>query len=102
MSDSEITASFERLGYKVNIGQIAFTTESVEDFYKARENYWTRAGKVKLYDPPGLLSIENAQPKPNQPTRDIIIISLGYARAVMGVITPKPDLEIPRYAQDMD
>jgi hypothetical protein len=102
MSDAEITARFERFGYHVLIDQIAFTTESVEDFYRAREDFWTRGGRVKLYEPPGLLIIEKAQPKPNQPTRDIIVLSLGYARAVMGVLSPKSDVEIPRYARDMD
>lgn len=41
MSDSEIVSRFERLGYKVSIDQIAFTTESVEDFYNARETLWS-------------------------------------------------------------
>lgn len=100
MSDSEITARFARLGYKVTIDQIAFTTESVEDFFTARNN-WNRAGRVKTYEPPGLLVIEGAQPKPDQPTRDMIVLSLGYARAVMGVLNPNPNLETPRYAQSM-
>ena len=102
MTDAEIVARFERLGYRVSIEQIAFTTESVEDFHSAREHYWSRAGRVKNYEPPGILVIEGAQPKANQPTRDIIVLSLGYARAVMGVITPQPELEIPRYAKHME
>lgn len=101
MSDSDIAASFERLGYKVDINQLAFTMERVEDFFQARKYYWSRVGTVKIYDPPGILLVENAQPLNNQPTRDIVVISLGCARAIMGVITPRLDLEFPRYAPDM-
>ncbi|MGN6117499.1 MAG: hypothetical protein ACTHN2_18505, partial [Nitrobacter sp.] len=34
---------------------------------------------------PGLLVIEDAQPRQGQRTRDIIVISLGASRVVMGV-----------------
>jgi hypothetical protein len=101
MSDNEVLSSFERLGYSLSIDQIAFTTESVEDFYIARESKWTRVGHVAIYEPPGILVVENAQPDPHQPTRDIVVISLGSARAVMGVLTPNPQAEIPRYAAHM-
>ena len=62
MSDADITRRFERLGYNVTIDQIAFTTESVEDFYNARDSDWTGIGKIRIYEPPGLLVIEGAQP----------------------------------------
>lgn len=102
MSDSEIVSRFERLGYKVSIDQIAFTTESVEDFYNARETLWSGIGTIKAHEDPGLLVIERAQPRAGQPTRDIAVVSLGYARAVMGVLNPVRDDEIPRFAPRMD
>lgn len=34
---------------------------------------------------PGLLVIEEAQPRPGQRTRDIVIVSLGATRCIMGV-----------------
>lgn len=102
MSDSEIVARFERLGYKVSIDQLAFTTESVEDFYKARDNLWSGIGAIKIHEEPGLLVIERAQPRAGQPTRDVVVVSLGYARAVMGVLTPNRVDELPRYASRMD
>lgn len=102
MSDADITRRFERLGYNVTIDQIAFTTESVEDFYKARDSDWTGIGKIRIYEPPGLLVIEGAQPRAGQRTRDIAVISLGYARAVMGVLNPGNVAELPRYAPRMD
>lgn len=80
MSDADITRRFERLGYNVTIDQVAFTTEGVEDFYNARDTDWTGVGKIRIYEPPGLLVIEGAQPRAGQPTRDIAVVSLGYAR----------------------
>ena len=101
MSDADIVSRFERLGYKLAIDQIAFTTESVEDFYDARETQWTGVGTIKIYEEGGLLLIEKAQPRAGQPTRDIAIISLGHARAVMGVLKPDKSAELPRYAGRM-
>jgi hypothetical protein len=101
MSDADIVSRFERLGYKLAIDQIAFTTESVEDFHDARETQWTGVGTIKIYEEGGLLLIEKAQPRAGQPTRDIAIISLGHARAVMGVLKPDKSAELPRYAARM-
>ncbi|WIG51371.1 MULTISPECIES: hypothetical protein [unclassified Afipia] len=101
MSDADIVSRFERLGYKLAIEQIAFTTESVEDFFDARETLWTGVGSVKIYEEGGLLLIEKAQPRAGQPTRDIAVISLGHARAVMGVLKPDKSAELPRYAGTM-
>jgi hypothetical protein len=83
LTDDEVLERFARFGYRVSIGHIAFTTEQVDDFREARLT-WLRAGRLKI-DEPGLLVIENAQPKPGQPTRDMVIVSLGHSRAVMGV-----------------
>jgi len=84
MSDDDIVSHFSRFGYRVSIGQIAFTGETVQDFREARLGKWWKAGKLRL-DEPGLLRIEDAQPRPDQRTRDVIVVSFGGARAVMGV-----------------
>lgn len=102
MTDSQIVDHFRRLGYEVQIGQIGFTTESVADFFEAREKFWTRVGKLRVHDDGGLLVIENAQPRVMQPTRDIVVVSLGFARAVLGVLNPDPAAISPRYATRMD
>ncbi len=102
MSDADIVSRFERLGFKLTIDQIAFTTESVDDFYDARESLWTGVGTVKIYEEGGLLLVEKAQPRAGQPTRDIAVISLGHARAVMGVLNPDKSAELPRYASRME
>ena len=102
MSDNEIILRFERLGYTLAIEQIAFTTESVEDFFVSRETLWSVAGHLVTYEPLGILVVEKAQPRPNQRTRDIVVVSLGHARAVMGVLKPANQSELPRYAPTME
>lgn len=84
MTDAEIVAHFARFGYRVSIGQIAFTSEPVEDFREARARKWFRAGALRVNEP-GLLVVEEAQPRPGQRTRDIVVVSLGATRCVMGV-----------------
>ena len=84
MTDAEIVAHFARFGYRVSIAQIAFTSEPVDDFREARARKWYRAGSMRVNEP-GLLVIEEAQPRPGQRTRDIIVVSLGATRCVMGV-----------------
>jgi hypothetical protein len=107
MSDEDIVAHFARFGYRVTISQIAFTGETVQDFREARLGKWWKAGKLRL-DEPGLLRIEDAQPRPDQRTRDIIVVSFGSSRAVMGIeIRPgapplKPGDAYNRYAPVME
>jgi hypothetical protein len=83
LTDAEIIERFARFGYRVSINHIAFTTEQVDDFRKARLR-WVRIGRLRA-DEPGLMIIEQAQPRHGQPTRDMVIVSLGSSRAVMGI-----------------
>lgn len=107
MSDAEIVDRIARFGYRVSVAQIAFTSEPVDDFREARMKKWFRAGAVRVNEP-GLLVIEDAQPRPGQRTRDMVIISLGATRVVMGVeIKPgAPPLasgsSVCRYAPTME
>ena len=89
MTDAEVVAHFARFGYRVSISQIAFTSEPVDDFREARSRRWLRAGRLRNNEP-GLLIIEEAQPRPGQRTRDIVVVSLGATRCIMGVEI-KPD-----------
>jgi hypothetical protein len=84
MTDAEVVAHFARFGYRVSIAQIAFTSEPVEDFREARSRRWFRAGVIRNNEP-GLLIIEEAQPRGGQRTRDIVVVSLGATRCVMGI-----------------
>jgi hypothetical protein len=102
MSDREIVEHFNRLGFVSDIGGIVFTIETVEDFWIARQRLWHHPGEVERYEEHGLLVLKNAQPRPNQPSRDIAVVSLGHARAVVGVL-PGSDIDplYPRYAPKM-
>ncbi len=102
MSDAQIVDHIRRLGYVVKIGEIGFTIESISDFIEARERFWSKVGTVRIYDPPGLLVVEDAKPREMQPIRDVLVVSLGYARAVMGVINPDSMALTPRYARYME
>ncbi|QUS42344.1 hypothetical protein RPMA_09700 [Tardiphaga alba] len=84
--DSYIVDHFARLGYAVDCDQLAFTLETVDDFIEARDQRWHRPGHIARRDHSGLLVIEDAQPQALQPTRDIVVVSLGDARVVMGVL----------------
>ncbi len=102
MTDGQIVDHFRRFGYKVKIDQIAFTIESIADFVEARDRFWSKIGTIRLYDPPGLLLVENAKPREMQPIRDVLVVSLGTARAVMGVLNPDHAAATPRYAKRME
>lgn len=84
--DAYIVDHIARLGYAVSYDQLAFTLEEVADFVAARDTVWHRPGTVKTLEMAGLLVVEDAQPQALQPTRDIVVVSLGDARVVMGVI----------------
>lgn len=101
MTDAEIVDHMRRLGYTVKISQVGFTIESIDDFMDARERYWAKVGTIRIYEPPGLLLIENAKPREMQPIRDVLVVSLGNARAVLGVMSPDPEAPTPRYARYM-
>ncbi|MBX9711957.1 MAG: hypothetical protein K2X60_13070 [Xanthobacteraceae bacterium] len=102
MTDSQIVDHFHKFGYRVKIDQIAFTIESIADFVEAREKFWSKAGLIRIYDPPGLLVVEDARPCVAQPVRDILVVSLGNACAVMGVMNPDHAALTPRYARLME
>lgn len=107
MTDSDIVAHFARIGYRVLASQIAFVGETVDDFREARSRKWYKAGRISRNEP-GLLIIEECQPRPGQRTRDVVVVSFGSSRAVMGVeIKPgapplKPGDATCRYAPTME
>src|SRR5436190_632504 len=84
ITDAEIVAHFARFRYRVSIPQIAFTSELVDDFREARAKKWFRAGRIRNNEP-GLLIIEEAQPRAGQRTRDVVVVSLGATRCIMGI-----------------
>ena len=79
---------------------LIFTIESVADFLKARENSWHKPGTIVAIHDPGLLVVENAQPRPDHRTQDVAVVSLGNARVVMGVLNRTNRIPA-RYATSM-
>jgi hypothetical protein len=100
-SDAEIVDHLVRLGYGASYDQLVFTTETVADFAEARLSNWYRPGNLVTSEQ-GLLIVARAQPQPLQRSRDIVVVSLGGARVVMGALNP-PDchIGIARYARTM-
>jgi hypothetical protein len=83
MSDADVVDHFRRLGFGVSIEQLAFTSESVDDYREARLEEWAKPGTL-VKDEPGLLIVTGVQPTPLRPARDVVVVSLGSVRAVMG------------------
>jgi hypothetical protein len=100
-SDAEIVDHLRRLGYDVAYDELAFTTETVADFAQARLASWHGPGHLATLEG-GLLIVERAQPHPRQRSRDVVVVSLGGARVIMGALNP-PDrsIGVPRFAQTM-
>jgi hypothetical protein len=100
-SDDEIVDHLHRLGYGASYEQLAFTTETVADFAEARLSSWHRPGHL-ITSEGGLLIVARAQPQPLQRTREVVVVSLGGARVVMGALNP-PDIGtgVARYAHTM-
>jgi hypothetical protein len=100
-SDAEIVDHLRRLGYDAAYDELAFTTETVTDFAEARLAHWHHAGHLATLEG-GLLIVEHAQPHPRQRSRDVVVVSLGGARVIMGALNP-PDCHIgvARYAKTM-
>ena len=101
-TDAEIVDHIRRLGYEADYAELAFTTEAVDDFAEARLRRWYRPGHLVTLENHGLLIVERAQPQPRQRSRDVVVVSLGGARVIMGALNP-PDrsIGVPRYAETM-
>jgi hypothetical protein len=84
------------------IGSSPATVAVTDSVISAREKLWHRGGDVVRYEAQGILILSEAQPKIKQPIRDIAVVSLFYARVVMGVLpTALVDPLFPRYADTM-
>jgi hypothetical protein len=102
MSDDDLVEHFARLGFSIEIEELVFTTETVEDFVRARDMFWHRPGDIERYEANGILILSRAQPKAGQPIREIVVLSLGHARVVVGVLpTAAIDPDYPRFAETM-
>jgi hypothetical protein len=47
MSDDDLIEHLARLGFAIEIEELVFTTETVEDFVRARDMFWHRPGDIE-------------------------------------------------------
>jgi hypothetical protein len=91
MTDTEVEALFLRLGYGASIDQLAFTAETIDDFWFARYEAWDDPGTVKRHEP-GLLIITDARPRMSSAPRDVVVIGFVMVRVVLGIDRQESDL----------
>jgi hypothetical protein len=91
MTDSEIETLFRRLGYSVSIDDLAFTAETIDDFWFARYEAWDDPGTVARHEP-GLLIVNGARPRGSSSARDVVVVGFVMVRVVLGVEREQNDL----------
>ena len=80
MTDEQIEAKFETLGYSLCIENLVFTKETIEDFKRARKEY-SQAGQVWV-DKDGVLEVSDVQVVRGTIRKSLVVIDLGEVRAV--------------------
>lgn len=83
LSDAEVLESFLTLGMTLKIGDLAFTTESLEDYRQARLNEWFDPGRI-IVDEPNLLIVDGVRPLPHRSSRKVVVRDFGPTRVVVG------------------
>ncbi len=91
MTDTEIETLFRRLGYTVRIDDLAFTAETIDDFWFARYEAWDDPGTVARHEP-GLLIVTGARPRMSSARRDVVVVGFVMVRVVLGIDRQESDL----------
>jgi hypothetical protein len=91
MTDTEIATLFRRLGYTVRIDELAFTAETIDDFWFARYEAWDDPGTVARHEP-GLLIVTSARPRMSSARRDVVVVGFVMVRVVLGIDRQESDL----------
>jgi hypothetical protein len=84
LSDEEMKAVFEELGYGLTVDDLVFTRETIDDFESGRR-MWKEPGAepehhtVKTYD---AWTVRGAQAKKGDARRDVVVVDFGTVRAV--------------------
>lgn len=91
MTDAEIETLFRRLGYRVRIDELAFTAETIDDFWFARYDAWDDPGAVARHEP-GLLIVTGARPRMSSARRNVVVVGFVMVRAVLGVDRQESDV----------
>lgn len=84
LTDSEIAARFDdELGCEgTSFADLAFVADTIADFRSARQNTWSDGGALAR-DEDGVYIVYGAQAGKGQSRKDVVVIDLGAARAVM-------------------
>lgn len=80
LTDEEIEARFDALGYSCTVDDVTFTRDTMADFRAARLGY-AKPGTVQCDDADGLV-IEGAQVAAGQPRHTLYIVDFGTVRGV--------------------
>ena len=80
LTDAEIEARFDALGYVCTVDDLTFTRDTMADFRVARLGY-AKPGTVRCDDEDGMI-LDDVQTAAGQPRRALYIVDLGAVRAV--------------------
>jgi len=86
LSDTQIEESFDEAGYGVDIDDVEFSRESLDDYRTARKRY-NEPGSLSEQEFAGYAAIiiEKAQPFSGQRRKDVVVIDFGAVRAVIAL-----------------
>jgi hypothetical protein len=80
LTDEQIEAAFDDIGYATDIDSIAFTREALDHFRAARGE-WAECGRI-TDDTDNVFAVAKAQVKKGEPRRNVVVIDFGAVRAV--------------------
>lgn len=87
VTDDEITARFDEIYGQdegtTTIAEIAFVTDTIDEFRTARKGY-NEPGEL-VDDEDGIFQVRRAQPLKGDVRRDFLVIDFGAARGVIGL-----------------
>ena len=80
LTDDEIEARFDALGYSCTVDDLTFTRDTMADFRVARLGY-AKPGTVRGDDEDGII-MDGVQTAAGQPRHTLAIVDFGAVRAV--------------------
>ena len=80
LTDEEIEARFDDLGYVTTADGLAYTSDTIANFLEARKGY-AKAGEI-VTNEDGVLEIRDVQTFKGQPRYTICVVDFGDVRAV--------------------
>ena len=84
LTDEEIEARFDDLGFGLTIANLTFTELTIDDIKAARKK-WNEPGRIEDEEADYIM-IDRAQPTAFQPRRSVVMIDFGAVRAIYGTL----------------